>query len=195
MIMDKKKLIIGAVLVSLLPIFLVIFYLLYPKINTESYEEVINRQAEEEPLAFSKNVNLDETDISKEFDNMAYQMQEYLEREEKLTRQIDSLKQVNDSLNVLMASIQDSIKDRSSTATQASLAENNTEVVGFDENFSERIKSLLNLDEEELAPIVDQMNKDQLVRLYQGGGSIQREKLLRALKPERAAELMQTIML
>jgi len=42
---------------------------------------------------------------------------------------------------------------------------------------------------------VDQMNKDQLVRLYQGGGSIQREKLLRALKPERAAELMQTIML
>jgi hypothetical protein len=193
--MDKKKLIIGAVLVGLLPIFMVLFYFLYPKINTERYEEVINRQGEEEQIAFSKNVNLDDPDLNKEFEGMANQMQEYLEREDKLNRSIDSLKQVNDSLNVLMAAIQDSIIERSTTAPQEEIVEKSAGIEGFDENFSDRIKSLLNLDEEELAPIVDKMNKDQLVRLYQGGGSIQREKLLRALKPERAAELMQTIML
>lgn len=193
--MDKKKLIIGAVLVSLLPVFLVVFYFLYPKINADRYEEVINRQVEEEQIAFSKNVNLDDPDLNKEFEGMANQMQEYLEREDKLNRSIDSLKQVNDSLNVLMAAIQDSINQRTSTVRQEEIVENNAGIAGFDENFSDRIKSLLNLDEEELAPIVDKMNKDQLVRLYQGGGSIQREKLLRALKPERAAELMQKIML
>lgn len=193
--MDKKKLIIGAVLVSLLPVFLVVFYFLYPKINADRYEEVINRQVEEEQIAFSKNVNLDDPDLNKEFEGMANQMQEYLEREDKLNRSIDSLKQVNDSLNVLMAAIQDSINQRTSTVPQEEIVENNAGIAGFDENFSDRIKSLLNLDEEELAPIVDKMNKDQLVRLYQGGGSIQREKLLRALKPERAAELMQKIML
>lgn len=182
-------------MVGLLPVFMVVFYFLYPKINSERYDEVINRQAGEEQVAFSKNVDLDDPDLNKEFEGMAHQMQEYLEREDKLNRSIDSLKQVNDSLNVLMAAIQDSINERSSTAPQEEIAENNAGIEGFDENFSDRIKSLLNLDEEELAPIVDKMNKDQLVRLYQGGGSIQREKLLRALKPERAAELMQTIML
>jgi len=126
---------------------------------------------------------------------MANQMQEYLEREDKLNRRIDSLRQVNDSLNVLMTAIQDSINDRSLTVPQEEIVENGAGIAGFDEDFSDRIKSLLNLDEEELAPIVDKMNRDQLVRLYQGGGSIQREKLLRALKPERAAELIQKIML
>jgi len=193
--MDKKKLIIGAVLISLVPIFMVVFYFLYPKINADRYKEVINRQAEEEPMAFSKNVNLDDPDLNKEFEGMANQMQEYLEREDKLNRRIDSLRQVNDSLNVLMTAIQDSINDRSLTVPQEEIVENGAGIAGFDEDFSDRIKSLLNLDEEELAPIVDKMNRDQLVRLYQGGGSIQREKLLRALKPERAAELIQKIML
>ena len=193
--MDKKKLIIGAVLISLVPIFMVVFYFLYPKINADRYKEVINRQAEEEPMAFSKNVNLDNPDLNKEFEGMANQMQEYLEREDKLNRRIDSLRQVNDSLNVLMTAIQDSINDRSLTVPQEEIVENGAGIAGFDEDFSDRIKSLLNLDEEELAPIVDKMNRDQLVRLYQGGGSIQREKLLRALKPERAAELIQKIML
>lgn len=193
--MDKKKLIIGAVLVGLLPIFLVVFYFLYPKINADRYEEIINQQPEEETMAFSKNVNLDDPDLNKEFEGMANQMQEYLKREDKLNQRIDSLKQVNDSLNVLMATIQDSINERASTEPQDEVAENSVGIEGFDEDFSDRIKSLLNLDEEELAPIVDKMNKDQLVRLYQGGGNIQREKLLRALKPERAAELMQKIMI
>ncbi len=193
--MDKKKLIIGAVLVGLLPIFLVAFYFLYPKINADRYEEVIHRQADQEQMTFSKNVNLDDPDLNKEFEDMANQLQEYLEREDKLNRSIDSLKQVNDSLNVLMTAIQDSINKRSSTAPREEIVENGVGIAGFDESFSDRIKSLLNLDEEELAPIVDKMNKDQLVKLYQGGGSIQREKLLRALKPERAAELMQKIMI
>ena len=193
--MDKKKLIIGAVLVGLLPIFMVVFYFLYPKINADKYEDVMHRQSEEETIAFSENVNLDDPDLNKEFEGMANQIQEYLDREDKLNRSIDSLKQVNDSLNVLMATIQDSINKRSTTVRQDEFAENDGTIEGFDEKFSDRIKSLLNLDEEELAPIVDKMNKDQLVRLYQGGGSIQREKLLRSLKPERAAELMQKIML
>lgn len=63
------------------------------------------------------------------------------------------------------------------------------------EEFFDRVKSFLNLDEEELAPIVSKLDNEELVRLYRGGGTIQREKLLRSLKPDRAAEIMKEIML
>lgn len=63
------------------------------------------------------------------------------------------------------------------------------------EEFFNKVKSFLNLDEEELAPIVSNLDNEELVRLYKGGGTIQREKLLRSLKPERAAEIMKVIML
>jgi Mg/Co/Ni transporter MgtE len=63
------------------------------------------------------------------------------------------------------------------------------------EEFSERVKSLLNLDEEDLTPIASQMTQQELVKIYQTSSNLQREKLLRSLTPERAAKLMQEIML
>lgn len=64
-----------------------------------------------------------------------------------------------------------------------------------DTEFFEKIKSLLSLDEEELAPIVNQLSNEQLILLYNGGGNLQKEKLLRALSPERAAAIITEIML
>ena len=70
------------------------------------------------------------------------------------------------------------------------------EVAGLtSEEFAQRIKSLLNLEEDDLAPILDKMTSEQLVRLYTGGGTIQREKILRSLSSDKAAKLMTEIML
>jgi len=64
-----------------------------------------------------------------------------------------------------------------------------------EEEFSERVKSLLNLDEEDLTPIANQMTQQELVKIYRNSGNLQREKLLRSLSAERATKLMQEIML
>jgi len=63
-----------------------------------------------------------------------------------------------------------------------------------DSEFRDNVKSLLNLDEEELAPIVRQMSTSQLLRLYRSGSNMQREKLLRSLTPSQAASLMREVM-
>jgi Mg/Co/Ni transporter MgtE len=63
------------------------------------------------------------------------------------------------------------------------------------EAFKDRVKSLLNLEEDELAPILEKMTSNQLVRLYTEAGNTQREKILRALNSERAARLITEVML
>ncbi len=80
----------------------------------------------------------------------------------------------------------------SQTQSTAQLVADNGE---HESQFSERVKSLLNLEEEELAPILKQLDDQQLLRLYDTAGNIQREKMLRSLAPGRAANLMQKIML
>lgn len=64
-----------------------------------------------------------------------------------------------------------------------------------DEAFKDRVKSLLNLEENEMAPILEKMTSQQLVRLYREAGNTQREKILRALNSDRAARLITEIML
>ncbi len=55
-------------------------------------------------------------------------------------------------------------------------------------------KSLLSLDEEVLAPIVDLLEQNQLISLYRAGSTRQRKKLLRTLKPEKAAKILKKAM-
>ncbi len=62
------------------------------------------------------------------------------------------------------------------------------------EEFAVRIKSLLNLEDDELSPILENLNTDQIVKLYYAGGTIQRQKILRALEAKKAAEIMTEIM-
>jgi hypothetical protein len=63
-----------------------------------------------------------------------------------------------------------------------------------DDALRRRVNSLLNLDEEELGPIILEMSNEELIRLYRVGGNQQREKILRALPPARAARIVREIM-
>jgi hypothetical protein len=54
-------------------------------------------------------------------------------------------------------------------------------------------KSLLNLDDEELKPILRQLNQRQIQAIYLDANASQREKLLRNLNPEAAARLLSEI--
>ncbi|SMO81610.1 hypothetical protein [Gracilimonas mengyeensis] len=107
--------------------------------------------------------------------------------EQRLTGLVDSLQQVIAGLETELSS-----KEEEFLAVQAELAEMEEEMDPAE--FSDRVKSLLNLDEDELAPILEKMSQEQLVRLYFGGGTIQREKILRSLKSDKAAKLMTEIM-
>jgi len=64
-----------------------------------------------------------------------------------------------------------------------------------DEAIRQRVNSLLNLDEEEMMPIVSELSSEQLQTLYRVASNQQREKLLRSLPPNRAARLMQEVLL
>jgi Mg/Co/Ni transporter MgtE len=55
-------------------------------------------------------------------------------------------------------------------------------------------KSLLNLDQEALSPIVNLLDDEQLVGLYNSASNMQRAKLLRSLKPEKAATVLKKVM-
>jgi hypothetical protein len=63
-----------------------------------------------------------------------------------------------------------------------------------EDEFAENVKSLLGLDDEILAPIVNQLSDSQLIRLYRTGSSREQKKLLRTLKSKRAAKLMTEVM-
>jgi chaperonin cofactor prefoldin len=58
----------------------------------------------------------------------------------------------------------------------------------------EASKSLLNLEENSLGPIVNLLNEDQLINLYKHGSTRQREKLLRTLDPKKAASILKRVM-
>jgi Mg/Co/Ni transporter MgtE len=56
-------------------------------------------------------------------------------------------------------------------------------------------KSLLNLDEEKLSPIVNKLNNKQLMAIYNTASNMQRQKLLQSLTPDKAADIVKKVML
>ncbi len=208
--MEKKNVILIGVILLLFPVFLISFYFLYPKLNPERYDEIRNQQQAEQPFAFNTLSNENEQLRTINYSDLANQLEEYMQRELQYNDQIDSLSIINDSLQNQLTVLKDSLshlaewerKDSQEQLSDDPLTSRSSDQASAeqvslfaDEEFSERVKSLLNLDEEELGPIVKNMDNHQLLQLYRGGGSIQREKLLRALSPERAAKLMQEVML
>lgn len=190
--MDRTDLIklIGILAGSLL-LLIVAAYFTYPYLNEEKHQEVVTM------YRGTEFIDTDEGYIGREFEQLHEQLEASKQQRDSLVSMIDSLKLVNEELNkeiveyseaseIIQIAEGDGVNERNTAGARGEFAE---------EDFSERVKSLLNLDEGELAPIVNKMSNGQLVRLYRGGGNIQREKLLRSLEPERAAEIMNEIML
>ncbi len=202
---------------------LVTVYFAYPYLNKEGYEEAISDYEESLFEAIDENerdiIRQEFSQLSHEIESLKATEKRLLEQIDSLMLQNDSLTLQNDELRDQLENAAQIASDEAggtqlqvagsehvAGSEQLVEAEDAAEVFQADgvqqefaqfaeEEFIDRVKSLLNLEEEELAPIVSNMNDDQLKLLYMGGGTIQREKLLRVLEPERAARLMQEIML
>lgn len=168
----------------------VVIFFVYPHLNEEKYEQIMSNIEQEESIS-----DTDLEYIGGEFDYLNNELEQLREEERRLAGVIDSLTAVSEELNAEIEAQTVALQE----TTQAQDAGQGTGLLTAndenEEDFSERIKSLLNLDEHELAPIVNQMTQAELVRLYKGAGNIQREKLLRSLEPNQAAELMKEVML
>lgn len=184
---------------------LVLIYFVYPQINEEKYNQVIDefRDSDEfEPELYDPAPRIASTQSVGSLPN---QLDLLMGEQLSLQNIIDSLQTEKE---LLLSEIQELHEQRDAVLAQLDGGQaqpvNDTvqaglqmadATAGANEEFSERVKSLLNLDEEELAPIVRQLSNEQLVRLYYSAGNIQREKLLRSLSADRAAILMEKIML
>ncbi|MBP3191939.1 hypothetical protein [Natronogracilivirga saccharolytica] len=167
----------------------VLMFFLYPHIHPDRAGDV--EKLDEDPLMAG---SVWEGDVMspEECESLQSELESLHSENAELMSRIDSLDNENEKLKAELADLESA---EPQPADEAGIpAANGTTITMDDEDFAERVKSLLNLDEEELAPIVQNMEDSQLVRLYRSAGSIQREKLLRSLAPDRAAKLMNEVM-
>ena len=188
-------------------------FFLYPQLNEEKYNEIVSTFEEQQEKNFENDLQnerkstagnrqeLGEDSITdslkvEEADSLngfiatdslgslagqtGTEFQRFEQNEIRLHSIIDSLYVQIEKLEVEIDSLRNPVAEKAELDPQ---------------EFAERVKSLLNLEEEELSPILAKMSQEQIVRLYNGGGTIQRQKILRSLDADKAAELMTEIML
>jgi len=206
--MSKKILIIVAAVVVPFLAMLVLFYFLYPQLNEEKYEQILSESTEDQTEEHVRDefeyneVAIDQPSAEnytfEDYESLPNNLELLLAEQKSLQSTIDSLKNEKEALVSELDELNSSVDSLRAVETagnnvpESMLAEASAET---GEEFSERVKSLLNLEEEQLAPIVKQLSDEQLIRLYDSAGNIQREKLLRSLSASRAAKLMEKIML
>ena len=194
--MSKKGVLkIAGIIIGPLLVMAIAAYFLYPYFNEKEYEAIAEKyDRRDEPVA-----QVESMKIGKDFQTLVEQVKLLKTANEELNSTIDTLQKRNEVLAEKLkthenksTNEQDSSVVEPADSMQATTVSKQTLA---QEKFGERIKSLLNLDNEDLTPIVNEMTDRQLVQLYNGGSSIQRKKLLRSLDPKRAAKLMTEVML
>ncbi len=115
----------------------------------------------------------------------------------KLTLRISQLQMSNDTLNHLTTSQSTQIDSLQSLldikSKQLAQLQKNV-VVKQNQNIEETVKSVLNLDEDALSPIVNKLSYSELLVLYKKASSMQKEKLLKSLNSDKAAEILKKVM-
>lgn len=190
---------IAGFLVVPILVMLVVIYFLYPLLNSEKYDLIVKTKgtmvdsAAMDSLArLDSLAHADSMDIYRQLnidDKIAESEERWAEKVDSLTRMIYLL---NSRLEGLEPPKETSQTQNSSSQEGANAGQTSS---ADEEDFKDRVKSLLALDEKEMAPILSKMSKDQLVLLYKEAGNTQREKILRALSSDRAAQLITEIML
>ena len=190
---------IAGFLVVPILVMLVVIYFLYPLLNSEKYDLIVKTKgtmvdsATMDSLArLDSLAHADSMDIYRQLnidDKIAESEERWAGKVDSLTRMIYLLNSRLEGLETPKetSQTQNSSSQEGANAGQTSSAD--------EEDFKDRVKSLLALDEKEMAPILSKMSKDQLVLLYKEAGNTQREKILRALSSDRAAQLITEIML
>jgi seryl-tRNA synthetase len=178
------------------------FFFAYPHINEERYNEIIENFRDDDVI--DAMFEGDRRYIGIEFNELIDQIEKLRAEESTWSARFDSLNAVNSRLISDIEALTERKEELANVKEELALraSEEGNEYSALDvnsnetpEDISERVKSLMNLDEEELAPIVNQLSNEHLVRIYRNAGNMQREKLLRSLNPERAAEIVREIML
>ncbi len=124
--------------------------------------------------------------LRQEIQDLEEALEQLREKEAQDVAVIDSLFQVNLRLEENLARL-----GGPGAPGQAQLASAEVEL---DQRTAEVARSLLRLDENELAPIVNRLSDNQIVDLYRASSNLQREQLLRALEPGKAATLLRNVM-
>lgn len=182
--------ILGIIIGSFLGVFLLIFFL-YPIVNKEKFETMLELEEDESVGNIWSPGHLSE----EEYELMKKEINTLQAMNRDLLDKVDSLEVLNADLLLEIREWEKMDEFLPVDGSPVAILQEMQDPRIPDEEFSERIKSLLNLDEEELAPIVRQMKRSELIRMYRHSGTIQREKLLRSLDPRVAADLMSEVML
>lgn len=195
--MNKGNIIkIAGFLVIPIIIMLIVVYMLYPIINKDRYDLIVrtNGTLYDSVLvdSLARIDSLMKADSVALADSLALIASEQLERAQKMNfaNKIDSLERMVYMLSMRLEELSLS-KEMELTAKKLANNSNKNE----QEVFKDRVKSLLNLEEDEMAPILEKMTSQQLVQLYREAGNTQREKMLKALSSDRAARLITEVML
>ena len=198
--MDKGDIIkLAGLLIVPVIVFTVAMYFLYPVISKDKYERIAENFERKQnglpplpdvdSLVVSDSLNVDgEAKPEINSDTLTVDMLDAILAQQEV-KQNNPLKPVVDSLNAVIANLEKQLEEEKKKASSL------VEETKNQEEFAVRVKSLLNLEENELAPILDKMSSKQLVKLYNSGGATQREKILRSLNSEKAARLMTEVML
>jgi flagellar motility protein MotE (MotC chaperone) len=195
---SAKKNTVLFLLVLLVPPLIMVpaMFFLYPYIESEKYENVVEQVASQwgDVETEDENSPLDRLRRDKQAENKSLsettEAYKRIQQElQSLQRQFDlkeqELSQVKDSLNGMITGLEATVEE---LENKSSL--NTVNNVGVGNVFADRAKSLFNLEDEELAPILMQMNDDLLLELYDVASTMQRQKLLRCLTSEKAAKIV-----
>lgn len=162
------------------------FYLLYPKMNPEKYEETVQQVEEENALNATLNTSESESSyLENNIDATELESRKMLVETQKV--QIDSLKSIirklesfRDELNTEKIDLSEKIKKLEEQANQKA-------------TFQEELKGILSLDDKQLSPILEKMNDMKVADIYQGSTVNQKQKILRCLDPVKAAKLLEAV--
>ena len=183
--MKKALLLLGITLVSFVLSFGV-FLFTYPLLHTERFE-MVKQEVEEtfrEQSAYYDAVTFLERRFAERAGEFEFPDIQVLEKElDELREEVDFLAVKNDSLTQVIELMHQEHE-------QELVALRSRVLPAFSE---EHNRSLLNLDDEELRPILSQLNEREIQAIYVDASNMQREKLLRNLTPARAARLLSAI--
>lgn len=194
--MNKGKIVkIAGFLVIPIVLMLVVVYLLYPMINEDKYDLIIRTNgmmydslALDSLTKIDSLISIDSMHVA-DSSNLYIPKKIEVQKNSNIITKIDSLERMIYVLTTRLEGLE--MKEEMSKVPQQTNNSDND----YEEAFKDRVKSLLNLEEDEMAPILDKMTSKQLVRLYKEAGNTQREKILRALKSDQAARLITEVML
>jgi len=162
---------------------LVALYFLYPVIEPEK-AEMIKAESEKQqvdpfdPEQYSIRAV---EELSNKVKQLRGTVDSLKQKESNYMAAIDSLKKINLKKNNGPSGSDESAPDEEKPEEQMQAKK-------------DAAKSLLNLDEEDLIPIVNLLTEKQLIDLYSFASAMQKEKLLRSLEPQKAAKILNKVM-